>query len=84
MTKEEQCHKRLTKVFQETFDDASLQIKDEYNASNIPGWDSLAHINLIVEIEEEFGISFSTAEISGFSCVGDVKKLILKRAVLDR
>ena len=82
MTKEAQCHERLTKVFREVFDERSLQIKDDYNASNIPGWDSLMHINLIVEIEEEFGISFSTAEISGFACVGDVKKLILQRAAL--
>ncbi len=82
MTKEAQCHERLTNVFREVFDDTSLQIKDEYNASNIPGWDSLAHINLIVEIEEEFGISFSTAEIAGFTCIGDVKKLVMQRAAL--
>jgi acyl carrier protein len=82
MTKESQCHERLTKVFREVFDDPSLQIEDDFNASNIPGWDSLAHINLIVEIEEEFGISFSTAEIAGFTCVGDVKKMIMQRAAL--
>lgn len=82
MTKEDRCHERLTKVFRDVFDNPSLQIKEDYNAGNIPGWDSLAHINLIVEIEEEFGISFSTAEISGFACVGDVKKLILQRAAI--
>ncbi len=80
MTNEEQCHDRLTKVFQEVFDRPSLKIKDEFDAESIPGWDSLMHINLIVAIEEEFGISFSTAEIAGFKCIGDVKKLILRRA----
>lgn len=82
MTKETQCHERLTNVFREVFDDPALQIKDEYNASSITGWDSLAHINLIVGIEEEFGINFSTSEIAGFTCVGDVKRLVVERAAL--
>jgi acyl carrier protein len=82
MTKESRCHERLTNVFREVFDNPLLQIEDDYNAESIPNWDSLAHINLIVLIEEEFGISFSTAEISGFTCVGDVKKLILQRAAI--
>jgi acyl carrier protein len=82
MTKEAQCHKRLTYVFREAFDDSSLEIEDDFDASSIPGWDSLMHINLIVGIEEEFDITFSTAEIAEFKCIGDVKKLILQRAKL--
>ena len=82
MTKEFQCHMRLTKVFQSVFDDPTLEIKDEYDSSSIPGWDSLAQINLIVSIEEEFGISFTTEEISSLSCIGDVKKLTIERTEL--
>jgi acyl carrier protein len=77
---EDRCHERLTKVFRETFDDPSLQIKDHYTARNIPGWNSLMHINLVLAIEEEFEITFTTAEIAGFKCVGDAKKLILRHA----
>lgn len=82
MTKNEQCHQRLTNVFRKVFDDPSLQIEDDFNADNIPGWDSLEHINLVLEIEGEFGISLSTAEIAGFNRVRDVKKIILQRAAL--
>jgi len=66
-------------VFREIFEDASLEVKDEYNAKDIPGWDSLAHVNLTIAIEEEFGIRFLTAEIASFACVGDVKKVIQER-----
>jgi acyl carrier protein len=59
-----------------------LEIRDDYDASSIPGWDSLAYVNLIVSIEEEFGISFKTAEIASLSCVGDIKRLITERAEL--
>jgi acyl carrier protein len=82
MTQHIQCHERLTKVFREIFDDPSLEIKDEYNASDIPGWDSLAHVNLVVSIEDEFDIKFTTAEIASLTCVGDAKELILTRARL--
>jgi len=33
-------------------------------ADDISGWDSLAHINLIVTMEKRFKIKFATAEIS--------------------
>jgi acyl carrier protein len=74
-----QIHKRLTKVFREVFEDLSLEIKDESNAKDIPGWDSLAHVNLTIAIEEEFDIRFLTTEIASFTCVGDVKKVIQER-----
>jgi len=73
-------NERLEKVFRVVFDDPALQIRDEYKADDIPGWDSLRHINLIVSIEEEFDIRFSTAEIASLACVGDVKRLIVARA----
>lgn len=82
MISETECHERLTKVFRELFDNPSLEIKDDYDASSIPGWDSLAHVNLIVSVEEEFGTNFTTAEIAAITCVGDMKKLIQKRIQL--
>jgi len=82
MTRDLLAHERLTMVFRESFDDPALVIKDEYDATSVPGWDSLMHINLIVGIEEEFGISFSTAEIAGFKNIGEVKSVILQRATL--
>ena len=71
---------RLTEVFREVFDDPKLEIEDHYTANEIPAWDSVAHVNLIVGIEEAFGIRFSTGEIASFSCVGDVKKSILQKS----
>ncbi len=75
-----ECHQRLTSVFREVFDDESLEIKDYYAAEHIPEWDSLMHINLIIAIEDEFDVKFSTAEIASFQCVGDVKELIVARS----
>ena len=51
-------------VFRDVFDDPSLMLKDEMTADDIIGWDSLAHINLIIAIERRLRERFATAEIS--------------------
>ncbi len=39
-------------------------LRDELTADDIPGWDSLTHINLMVATEKRFKVKFATAEIS--------------------
>jgi acyl carrier protein len=70
-------------VFQQVFDDSELVLRDEMTADDISGWDSLAHINLIVAIEKSFRIKFGTAEISRLKedgqNVGGLLQLIEKK-----
>ena len=51
-------------VFRQVFDDPEIVLRDEMTADDVPGWDSLAHINLVVALERRFKIKFATAEIS--------------------
>ena len=39
---------------------------------NCDKWDSLRHLNLIVELESEFGVAFDQEEISGPNCCDDI------------
>ena len=54
----------VQEIFRESFDDDELELAESVTAADIPGWDSLMHINLIIAIENHFGIKFATAEIS--------------------
>lgn len=54
----------MQEVFCEVFDDDQIELRDEMTATDIYGWDSLNHINLIIAIERRFKIKFATAEIS--------------------
>jgi acyl carrier protein len=71
---------RLQQVFRKVFADPALELRDEMTAADIDGWDSLAHINLIIAIEREFKIKFAMAQISKMKDpgqnVGSMKKLL--------
>ena len=68
--------KKLTEVFQIVFNKSDLVLKDELVAKDVPGWDSFNHVNLVISIEEEFEVQFSSLEVSGMQCVGDLKNLL--------
>ena len=68
--------KKLTEVFQIVFNTPELVIRDDLTANDVPGWDSFNHVNLVMSIEEEFEVQFSSFEISSMRCVGDLKNLL--------
>jgi acyl carrier protein len=61
------------------FDDPSLNISRTTTANDVEAWDSLTHINLIVAVEREFRIRFTTAQVTGMKDVGDLVDLIVKK-----
>lgn len=71
-------HDELQTVFRTVFEDESLEIEDEMTADDVAKWDSLAHINLIVQVEKAFGVKFRNAEIARLACVGDLRSLVEK------
>lgn len=67
---------RLQSVFRDVFDDKGIILFEEMTAKDIEDWDSLMNINLIVAIEEEFRVSFTTDEILDAKNVGDFIRLL--------
>ncbi|MBF0126826.1 MAG: acyl carrier protein [Magnetococcales bacterium] len=70
---------RLNLVFQEVFDDETLQICDTTTAKDIEEWDSLEHISLIIATEMEFGVRLNAAEVGRLHDVGAMIDLLLER-----
>ncbi len=78
---QQETYAKLTSVFRDVFDDDTLVIGPETTAADVPGWDSQAHISLVVATEMLFGIRFRTSELEGLHNVADFVKLIdTKRA----
>lgn len=71
--------KRLTPTFQNVLDDDDLIITASTKADDVDGWDSLAHIHLVVSIEKSLGMRFTAEEVSSLENVGDLVTLIIKK-----
>ncbi len=76
-------HDRVAEVFREIFDDDEIPIHDEMGAKDVPGWDSLAQVKLVIGLEDEFDIKFETSEVAEMSCIGDLKAALRRRGYFD-
>lgn len=67
---------KLQEIFRELFDDDSIVLADATSAKDIPRWDSLNNVKLIIRIERQFKIRFATGELMGLNNVGELLTLI--------
>lgn len=67
---------KLTSIFREVFNDNSIHLKEEITADDIRSWDSLSHMLMITEVENNFSIKFRLREISKLKNVGALVELI--------
>jgi len=62
----------ISPVFREVFEDPTLIITRDLSAQDVPSWDSLNHITLVVELEQTTDTTFSVDELSKMITVGDL------------
>lgn len=69
----------LTKIFEDVFFREGIELRPEFTAKDIAEWDSFKQVEIILEVEERFGVSFNSREIDALRCVGDISQLILRK-----
>ncbi len=67
---------RLSSVFHDVFDDDSLVVSPELTAADVPDWDSLSHIRLMLTVQKTFDIKISAAQAANLQNVGELAALI--------
>jgi acyl carrier protein len=70
---------KLTEVYHEIFDDDEIELTPETTAEDIEEWDSLSNVQLLIAIEQEFGVKFSTGEIANLRNVGELVMVIQRQ-----
>ncbi|MGQ1785722.1 acyl carrier protein [Saccharicrinis sp. GN24d3] len=67
---------KLTTVFRRVFNNELLELTDHLSASDVENWDSLTHMALIAEVENDFSIKFKFKDLNKMRNVGDMIRII--------
>jgi acyl carrier protein len=67
---------RLKNIIQKELNLESFDFQDNTTASQVPGWDSFNHINIILAVEKDYNLHFKGLEILKVKNLGELQKLI--------
>lgn len=67
---------RIEEIVRDELDDESISLTAQTKASDVEGWDSLAHVRIVIAVETAFGLRFDTSDIGGLKSVGDLAALV--------
>jgi acyl carrier protein len=70
----------LNDIFRQVLDDDTIALTPDLTAEDVPGWDSMNHIFIVVEIEKRFGVKFQAAEMEELKNVGELAALVREKA----
>ena len=69
----------LNEVFQDVFDDPTLQVQRDMTADDVEGWDSARMVEIIIATEARFAVTFTTRETDSLRCVGDLIDVVARK-----
>lgn len=71
--------KKLEKIFRESF---GIDVFDDnLSIDNVAGWDSMAHVGLILALQKEFGVSISPADALELTSVKEIIRYLMNRGI---
>jgi acyl carrier protein len=71
---------KLTPIFRDVFGDDALVVSEGMTAADVPAWDSLSNINMIIAVEKNFNVRFSIKDVRSLKNVGELLELIKRKA----
>jgi acyl carrier protein len=70
----------LIDLIREVLGDYDTPMGLKTSATDVPSWDSVNHINIIVAAEVAFGIKFRVAELEKLKNIGDFVALLEQKS----
>jgi len=69
----------LTEIFHDVFLRDDLTLTPTLSAKDVEGWDSFKQIEIVIAVEERFGVKLKTREVNALSNVGDLAAVIASK-----
>jgi acyl carrier protein len=73
---EEEIYPALQDVFADVFGREDIVLNANTSAKDVAGWDSFRQIEIVVAVQERFGVKFRTRDLDELRNVGDLVRLI--------
>jgi acyl carrier protein len=67
---------RLEKIVRELFSITAEKIDENWTSDDIPEWDSVSHLNLILEIGKEFEVKLEIEDMLTVEKIGDLSRVL--------
>ena len=81
MINENENHlKKLTDIVSDVVGHSDFELQADMKATDVEGWDSLSHVQIIHECETSLGVRFTLEEISNLNTVEDLIYLMDKNS----
>lgn len=62
----------LRSLFSEVLRQTMPELTRDMRFADLPGWDSVAHLSLLLTIERHFNVAFTSAEMVSMQTIGDL------------
>ena len=63
---------------------AEFEYNEELTAGDLPQWDSIGHVNLLMAVEQGFDIAFDVTDAIDIESVGDLLDMVKKYLALKK
>lgn len=73
---EAEVYAQLTEIFRDAFSSPSLTLDPNMSANDVEGWDSLKMVNILLAVQDRFGIRLRSREVDSLQTVDDLAGLI--------
>lgn len=70
---------RVVNILKDVFEDENINAS--CSQSNYEKWDSMAQLNIVVEVESEFGVDLTPEEILSMKCVDDIVAILIEKQI---
>ena len=71
---------KVISIIRDALDEYSVPITLATSSHDVPNWDSVNHISIVVAVEDAFNMKFRAAELEKLQNVGELVRLIEKKA----
>ena len=74
----ESTEARVRRMVADVLNLPPAQVTRETSPQTVPDWDSVQHLNLVLAVEQEFGVSVEPEQIDKLRSVGDIVDAVEK------